>query len=134
MKRVLFLLMAALLLAACSEDEPTEEVAVTEESDEIKVETKDTEHTTETEINFYEDKHMVVAGSTDLPDGEEVIISVTSEENEYTAVDTQEVKDGIYASEVFTKQGEDLPSGEYKITIESVNGDTLHHEEKITIE
>ena len=102
------------------------------------MEGSNTEYSIEIEVDFQEHisggTHMVVAGNTDLPDGEEVIISVTSEENDYIATSEDTVTDGIYFSEPFSKQGESLQAGEYKITVKTSKGDKASQEKVIIID
>lgn len=136
MKRKYFLLLLILLISisliACSSfkegfDDGFESSEEEEEEYNIGI-----------EINFNEHSsgnlHMSVAGKTNLPDGEEVIISVVSEENDYIATSKDIVKDGIYLSEPFSKQGDSLPGGEYKIIVKTVTGDKAKQEEIIKID
>ena len=78
--------------------------------------------------------HMTIVGKTDLPDGEEVLISVVSEENDYIASSKDIVKDGIYISEPFSKQGESIPKGEYTITVETSNNSKAKQEKIVDID
>lgn len=141
LKRLLFLLMAAMLLAACSSDEPKKEetpkAEETPKQEEVKKEDPVEEpevYETETEINFHSGS-MTVSGRTNLPEDEEVIISVSNKEIDYVATDTQTVDgSGIYSSAAFSKQGEPLPAGEYTVKVKSKVGDKLEHEELVTVE
>ena len=59
-----------------------------------------THYTLGIEIEFNnhvsENKHMTVVGKTNLPDGEEVLISAVSKQNDFIASSKDKVKDGIY--------------------------------------
>ena len=97
-----------------------------------------TEYTIGIEIEFYEhasgNVHMGVVGKTDLPDGEEILISVVSEENDFIATSKDIVTDGVYMSEPFSHQGESLPSGKYKITVSTAKGDKATYEKVFNID
>lgn len=141
MKRILVLLLSLILLISvgCSSDEATESIEEVSQEETKEVEQEDEiDYTIGIEVEYNEhssgNTHITIAGKTNLPDGEEVIISVLSEEHDYTGADTQEVKDGIYVSEPFSKQGESLPSGEYRVKVGTVETGKAEQEETIQIE
>lgn len=96
------------------------------------------QYTIEIEVEFNKpyggQTHMTIVGKTDLPDGEEVLISVINEKNDFIASSKDTVKDGIYMSEPFSKQGESIPKGEYKITVTTSNNDKAKQEKIVDID
>lgn len=139
MKKLLsiFLLAFVLVLSACGNEEP-DEADVEEEQepkqDEVKKDEPEEYKVASTAINFH-DGAITVSGKTNLPKGDEVMISVSNDEIEYFANDQDEVDaSGVFSSAAFTKQGDPLPPGEYKVKITSVKIGKLEHEETVTIE
>lgn len=102
------------------------------------LESGETQYTIDIEVEFNKpyggETHMTIVGKTDLPDGEEVLISLVSEENDYIASSKDIVKDGIYMSEPFSKQGESIPKGEYIITVETSNNSKAKQEKIVDID
>lgn len=151
MKKLLsaFLLTIALILGACGNDEPEKEKSEVEEpqvQDEVEKddpvedevdepeEEPETYEVLSTEINFH-DGAMTISGKTNLPKGDEVMISISNDEMDYFANDKDEVDaSGVFSSAAFTKQGDPLPPGEYQVSITSVKIGKLEHEETITVE
>lgn len=133
MKKLLLLIILALSLAVtgCGGSEEVDEPVEIEEADEIS-------YTIDIEYDFAEhssgNEHLSVFGKTNLPDGEEILISVVGESSDYVAGSKDTVKDGIYLSEPFSDNGESLPGGEYKIIVETVEAGKAKQEENIEIE
>jgi hypothetical protein len=102
------------------------------------LESGETQYTIDIEVEFNKpyggETHMTIVGKTDLPDGEEVLISLVSEENDYIASSKDIVKDGIYVSEPFSKHGESIPKGEYIITVETSNNSKAKQEKIVDID
>lgn len=149
LKKLLSMLMLSLVLvlAACGDDESEKEKPEAKEPQvQDEVEKDDPEEVEEseeepetyevlsTEINFH-DGAMTVSGKTNLPKGDEVMISISNDEMDYFANDKDEVDaSGVFSSAAFTKQGDPLPPGEYQVSITSVNIGKLEHEETVTVE
>lgn len=62
---------------------------------------------------------VVVSGSTRLPDGMALRVSLQTDINGYYAQDTVQVHSGSYESAAFTDRGNALPSGLYTVSISS---------------
>jgi len=68
-----------------------------------------------------EDVHKpVVVGKTNLPDGMELIITISGEENFYSAIDTVKISGGQFKSGAFSQEGlQPLKEGTYDLEIYS---------------
>lgn len=62
---------------------------------------------------------VMVSGSTILPDGMNLLVSLQTDVNGYYSQDTVRVHSGLYESEAFTDRGRPLPPGRYTISISS---------------
>lgn len=122
-KKAIVVVVALIILIAIGSNNDKKEGAI--EKGNVKVEI------TETDIELY-DGMLVVAGKVDLPDGEELVISLSKDD--YQAADTQEVVDRIFLTEPFSLGGEPLPSGEYTVSVTTREGDLIDHKEKVVIE
>lgn len=128
MKKILFIIVAILLLVGCSdktnekiEEEPIQEndTANNETTDEPEVEQEDIEPievTVTVETIFDEDGKVHFTGETNLPDYAELMFTVSGPEG-YTAQTKETVSGGVFETESFSKNGEALPKGEYELSV-----------------
>lgn len=62
---------------------------------------------------------VVVSGTTSLPDGMSLMISLRAGSRGYYAQDKVQVRSGSYESAAFSDKGSALPSGSYRVSISS---------------
>ncbi|HLV39952.1 caspase family protein [Xanthomarina sp.] len=65
------------------------------------------------------DKKMYIKGFTNLPDGMDLMVSLSSNSDKYYAQSKVSIDKKCFTTEGFTKSGEKLSSGNYKIDISS---------------
>ncbi|PIC80530.1 hypothetical protein CSV75_01690 [Sporosarcina sp. P18a] len=117
MKKLLTLLLAAGLLAACNDDNPKAEP----EQEPIKEElpTKEEAQPIEVEVNaepvIDEDNKVVIKGETNIPDGGELMFTVSG--TGYDGQTKQVIAYGKFQTEPFSKEGKGLPVGDYTLSI-----------------
>ncbi|HET8700700.1 MAG TPA: hypothetical protein VFL97_03430, partial [Nitrococcus sp.] len=73
----------------------------------------------EVKLTRNSDGAAVVSGSTILPDGMNLLISLHTDINGYYAQDTARVHSGTYESDAFSDRGRPLPAGRYTVSISS---------------
>lgn len=110
MKKLSFLLVIGLMLGACSEEEATEPI----EQEEVAEETADVEMDATAEVS---DGKVTILGTTNLPDGGELMFTVANPETDYRAQSKNIIENGEFSSDTFSDQGEALTPGEYSVAI-----------------
>lgn len=118
MRNLLILLLVAFLLTACgSESEPQKEEPISEETEQIE---QDVEKKVPIDVNInveavQEGGNVYFLGETNLPDFASLIFTITGEN--YNGQTKEIVINGKFKTELFSKKGDPLPTGEYSLSV-----------------
>lgn len=74
-------------------------------------------------VDESEHSRIRLRGKTNLPDGMELMIMLSSEDTHYMGQDPVRIKDGRFKSAWFSQEGRSLDSGEYEISVSSPRAD-----------
>ncbi len=126
-KYLLVLFSLVLILSACGSSDETKadneksKIEDIEEEKEEKEEQEEQEEQEQIEVAvdvepiIQDDGKVYFLGETNLPDHGELMFTING--NDYTSQTKEVIVDGAFETEVFSKEGETMPEGDYELSI-----------------